>query len=170
MAKGGLSTVIGIAAVGGIGYWLYSSGLLSSLFGTSTTAPTTPSGTTPPAGGTNPVPVKTGPCNPAGLLAPVLAAAQKYDSSKQVGVNLPGTYTIDEWDYFLNNVCSGAAAQFGLTADAMFAGDSARGGPLNWSAFQGYAQGKGLSAANPRNRGRRVGRRMIGTNPVVRIA
>jgi hypothetical protein len=95
---------------------------------------------------------------------------QKLPNGSTYGPNLPGTFTIDEWGYYLNNLCSGMADQYKLNADALFPGRDDRGGPLNWSAFSGFAQNAGLSAANPRNRGRRVGRRMIGTNMVRRVA
>jgi hypothetical protein len=172
MAKDGLGAILPIALVGGIGYWLYSSGMFSSLFGSSTPAATAPPSTTPPAGGTNPVLPPPTPlsCKPAGILAPLLASVQKLPNGSTYGPNLPGTFTIDEWGYYLNNLCSGMADQYKLNADSLFAGRDDRGGPLNWSAFSGFAQNAGLSAANPRNRGRRVGRRMIGTNMVRRVA
>ena len=180
--EGGLGSILPIAIVGGIGYWLYSSGILSSLFGTST-ATTAPS-TNPPAGGTNPVATSPAPpapqapnvvstppaCNGKNILAPLLASVQKLPGGSNYGPNLSGTYTIDEWGYYLNQLCSGMADQYKLNADSLFPGRDDRGGPLNWSAFAGYAQQAGLSAVNPRNRGRRVGRRLIGTNMVRRVA
>lgn len=178
MAKDGLGGILPIAIVGGVAYWLYSSGMLSSLFGSSAAPVPT---TAPPAGGTNPVPTTTvttppppnvvappPPCAPAGILAPLLADVQKAQGST-FGAGLPGTLTIDQWGYYLNNRCSGMADQYKLNADTLFPGAADRGGPLNWSAFAGYAQQAGLSAV-PRNRGRRVGRRLIGTNMVRRVA
>ena len=182
MAHEGGSSILPIVIIGGVGYWLYSSGILSSLFGSSAPAPA-PAATTPPAGGTNPVAAAPAPptppapnvvappppCSPSGILAPLLADVQKAQGSS-FGAGLPGTLTIDQWGYYLNQRCSGMADQYKLNADTLFPGRDDRGGPLNWSAFAGYAQQAGLSAVNPRNRGRRVGRRLIGTNMVRRVA
>lgn len=153
MAKDGIGGIVTIAAVGGLGYWLYSSGMLSSLFGSSAPAPVS----TPP--GTNPVaspipsapaaapatPAAPPPCSGAGILPVLLSNVQKLPNGSTYGPNLPGTFTIDEWGYYLNQLCTGMADQYKLNADALFPGKDDRGGPLNWSAFSGYAQQAGLS-------------------------
>ena len=178
----GLGSILPIAIVGGIGYWLYSSGMLSSLFGSSAAATTAPT-TTPPAGGTNPVvappappappapnAVAPQPCGPGGSLAKILALAQKANPGLKLGPDGTDTLTIDEWGYYGNQYCTGLPDQVGWNADTLFPNDPNRGGPLNWNAAAGWGTQRGLSAVNPRNRGRRVGRRLIGTNMVRSVA
>src|SRR5579871_3136822 len=160
MAEKGIGSIITIAAVGGLGYWLYSSGMLSSLFGSS--AAPAPTNTGGAGAGTNPASNPTGTtgttsgagtnaqkpagaCAKAGVLAPWLAIVQKAQPSGNFGAGLPGTLTIDEWCYYGNQYCTGICDQNGLTADALFPGQDDRGGPMNWSAFLGRAQAAGLS-------------------------
>lgn len=152
MARDG--SLIGIAAVAVAGYFAWSSGLLGAIFGGSTTAaPAAGTPTNPASGaGTNPTtpatPAATPPaCAPSNILAPLLANIKKLPNGAQYGDNLPGTFTIDEWGYYLNQMCSGMADQYSLNADHLFVGREDRGGPLNWSAFAGYARQAGLSAA-----------------------
>lgn len=159
MAREGLGSIIGIAAVAGLGYWAYSSGLFGSLFGSSVApAPAPPPTPTVPSGaGTNPQPPVTatpaGPCSGAGVLAAWLATVQKSRPTSNAagavagafGDGQPGTLTIDEWCYYGNQNCTGICDQFKLNADALFPADPNRGGQLNWSAFSGYARNAGLS-------------------------
>lgn len=180
MAKDGLGTIITLGIVGVGGYFLYSSGMLSSLFG-STPAPTTPPTTNPPpAGGTNPVvapptppPPPAGPsCSPNGALAKILALASAANPTLKLGPSGTDTLSIDQWDYYGNQYCSGMMDQQGINADTLFPNDPNRGGPLNYNAFAGWAAQKGLSAyrglgARRRRRSKVV---MIGTHPVRRVA
>lgn len=139
--------LIGLGIAGLAAWWAYKNFFVPSPGTPTTTPPAVPPATpvtTPPV--PTPTPTSGGPCAAAGLLAPTLALAQAYDSTKQIGPNLPGTFNIDQWGYFLNEVCSNAENQFRLTADDLFPGDPNRGGPLNWSAWSGYAKAAGLSA------------------------
>ncbi len=166
MASNAAGTIITLGVVGGLGYWLFSSGMLSGLLGSSAPAAPPVSGGGNPAGGTNPVPAPaTGPCSGSGVLASWLSRVQKARPyGKDFGPTATGELTIDEWCYYGNEGCTGICDQSGLTADGLFPGRDDRGGPLNWNAFSGYAQQKGLSAVH------RPRRRMIGTNMVRRIA
>ena len=139
-----LQKLLGLAAVGVAGYFAYE-----YFFAPAVATPPPATGGAAPAA---PPPVVTtppppGPCSKSGVLAAVLDRARKSAGTNagQYGPGLPGTYTIDEWGYFLNQGCTGQADDIGLTADALFPGQEDRGGPLNWSAFAGYAQQKGLS-------------------------
>jgi hypothetical protein len=164
-STGGL---VGLAAAGLLAWWAYSSGLLSSLFGApaaaAPAAPSTPAVVPPSASGAgtnlvprapspaptpSPTPVAPaatagGPCNPAGIIAPWLAAVQAAQGAT-FGLNLPGTLTADQWGYYLNQICTGANMQFHVDPDTLFPGDPNRGGPLNWNAMLGYAHQAGLS-------------------------
>jgi len=94
----------------------------------------------------------------------LLASVQRAQgvNGANFGTNLPGTLTIDEWGYYLNQLCSGMADQYKLNADALFPGRDDRGGPLNWSAFAGYASQAGLSAYRRRaRRGALIGTRVV---------
>ena len=50
---------------------------------------------------------------------------------------------------------TGLADDAGVTADRLFPGRDDRGGPLNWSAFAGFAQQAGLSGVLGTNLRRR---------------
>ena len=149
MADDALGKLIPLVIVGAIGYWAYE-----TFFAT----PAAPAATAPATGpGTNAQPNTTiapvvttppkpaGPCGTSGVLAPWLGIVQKAYPSGNYGEGLPGTLTIDEWCYYGDQECTGICPQVGLTADALFAGRDDRGGPLNWSAFKGYATQQGLS-------------------------
>lgn len=154
MAKDAMGTVITLGVVGGLGYWLYSTGLLNSLFGSP--APAAPVPTTP-AVGTNPtlttpavvtVPPPPPVCSGAGVLASLLNNVKRAQgpNGANYGPGLPGTLTVDEWGYYLDQMCTGLPSQYHLDADSLFPGRDDRGGELNWSAFSGYAGQAGLSA------------------------
>lgn len=155
--EGGMGSIIGIAAAAGLAYWAYSSGLLSSILGTTApavtppvtgsgagTAPATTTGTTGSGAGTAPA-VPVGPCSTSGVLAPALAFAQKANTTKDLGPTGIDTFNVDQWGYYLNQVCTGLADQAKLTADVLFPNDPNRGGGLNWNAYKGYATQAGLS-------------------------
>jgi hypothetical protein len=135
-------TVIGLAVAAVAGWWVYT-----NFF----SAPAAPAVSTPPVGGsgagTNLVPANTGGCDKNGMLARWLAAVKTAQgpAGATFGPNLPGTLNIDEYCYYGDQLCTGICPQVGLTADALFPGRDDRGGPLNWSAFLGYAQKAGLS-------------------------
>lgn len=162
--EGGGIGIVGIAAAAGLAYWAYSTGLLSALFGTTAAvATTTTPVTTTPAGsgaGTNPVatavtptpvtpaPTPAGPCPLTGVLAPALALATTAQS--WADPNAPtSVLNMDQWNYYLGQVCTGLSTQVGagLDAGAIFPERSDRGGPLNWTAYKGYATAAGLSGA-----------------------
>jgi len=167
MAKDGLGTVIGLAAAGGLAWFAYSQGWLGSLFGAATTTPpvTTPPATTTGSGsGTGTTTntngtqgsgsgtttkttdtTNTGPCSAAGALAHALALAQSANSKMALGPNGIDTFTMDQWNYYVDQYCTGLSSQAGLNPDVVFPGDNARGGPLNWNAYAGYAAQHGLS-------------------------
>jgi len=171
MADSGLKTVLGLAVVGAVGYFAYTSGLLNSLLGivqpSGTTPPpstgsgagtstTTTTGTTGSGAGTNPAPPPAppappyplgpaGPCTFSGVLAPTLAFAQKANPTLSLGPSGSDTLNMDQWGYYLNEVCTNLSAQAGLDPGVIFPGDANRGGGLNWNAFAGYAKGQGLS-------------------------
>ena len=173
-----MGSIIGIAAVAGLGYWAYTSGLFGSLFGSSSSvAPT--GGTNPGSGaGTNPVtpsvPVSPPPpppappvvptCSGSGILAPLLSSVQRAQGST-FGTNLPGVLNVDQWDWYLDQLCSGMSKQWKLTADDLFPGAADRGGPLNWNAFYGAATQAGLSGP-----GRRIGARVARGRILRRVA
>jgi hypothetical protein len=149
MAQSGVGSLITIVGGGLLAWWAYEN------FFAGPAAPATPA--PGPAGGgagTNLVPnpnppvppaPPAGPCSGAGVLAPILAAVVA-DKGATYGENLPGTLTIDEWDWYGNRICTGVMDQFGVNADTLFPNADDRGGPLNWNAFKGYAQQHGLSA------------------------
>lgn len=170
---GGMGSIIGIAAAAGLAYWAYSSGLLSSIFGTTTapavtppiagsgagTAPAATTGTTGSGAGTAPA-TPIGPCSTSGVLAPALAFAQKANSQMDLGPTGVDTFNVDQWGYYLNQVCTGLADQAKLTADVLFPNDPNRGGGLNWNAYKGYATQAGLSGTR-RLAGSGMGTRLV---------
>lgn len=179
MAKDGIGTVVGLAAGAGILWYAYSSGWLSA-FGlgpTVATVPATTPVTAPPVGsgaGTNPVtttpattppvttpPVATGPCPLTGVLVPALALAQKQQGWANPN-DAASVLTMDQWNYFLNQVCTGLPVQVGEKLDAgqVFLNDPNRGGPLNWTAYKGYATAAGLSGPR-RLAGSGMGTRLV---------
>ena len=108
MASNAGGSIITVGILGGLGYWLYSSGILSSLFGTSAPASTASVGNPPAAGGTNPVPTPPNPvlppvappaCSASNILGPLLAKIRTLPKGSTYGPNLPGTFNIDEWGY-----------------------------------------------------------------------
>ena len=101
-----------------------------------------------------------GPCSPQGVLSPILSLAQKANPSMNLGPTGTDTFTMDQWNFYANQQCSGLATQAGLDPNNVFPGDDNRGGPLNWNAWAGFAKGQGLSG--PRRRS------PIGSNIVVR--
>lgn len=155
MAKDGIGTVVGLAAGAGLLWYAYESGWLS-VFGLGpTVAPASQPATTPPAAtaapatsagsgaGTTPTPPAGGPCSPAGVLTKMLALAQAGNPT--YGPNGTGTLTMDQGNYYLDEVCTGLSAQAGLIPDVIFPNDPNRGGPLNYNAYAGYAGQHGLS-------------------------
>lgn len=159
-----MGSIVGIAAAAALGYWAYSTGLLSSIFGAAAPVVTPP--VTTPAGsgaGTNAVAKTTtpaGPCSTSGVLGPALAFAQKANTAKDLGPTGIDTFTVDEWGYYLNQVCTGLADQAKLTADVLFPNDPNRGGGLNWNAYKGYATQAGLSGTR-RLAGSGMGTRLV---------
>jgi hypothetical protein len=154
MAKGVGGEIITVGILGGLAYWLYSSGMLNSLINSfsnpsaSGAAPGTQTQTPIQTVVQQPVYTPSPPaCTGSGILGPLLARAKTGAGAAgaSYGPNLPGTFTVDEWGYFLNDLCSGMADQYRLNADTLFPGRDDRGGPLNWSAFEGYARQAGLS-------------------------
>lgn len=148
--SGGMGSVIGIAAVAGLAWWGYNAGLFGSLFGSSPSAPApTPGTPTNPASGagTNPTPSTpaTFICGQPGFQAALLKKLQALPNGATYGPGLPGQFTIDEYAYYGNEICTGAFDEHGLTADKLFPGRDDRGGPLNWSAMSGYMTQNGLS-------------------------
>ncbi len=156
---GGMGTVIGLAAGAGILWYAYESGWLSA-FGlgptvvaapavvpasATGTTPAVTSGTTGSGAGTTPTPTPSGPCSLAGVLSPALARAQAANTSMKLGPGGSDTFSMDQWNYYLDQVCTGLSSQAGLIADSIFPGDANRGGPLNWNAYSGYAAQHGLS-------------------------
>lgn len=156
MADSAIGKLIPLAIVGAIGYWAYEMFFAAPVAATTSTVPPTGPGTNLVPASTPPAP--TGPCPRTGVLAGVLARAKASAgaNASQYGDGLPGTYTIDEWDYFLNQGCTGLADDAKVNADTLFPGDPARGGPLNWSAFAGFAQQAGLSGHLGTNLRRRM--------------
>ena len=182
MAKDGMGSVIGLAAGAGILWYAYSSGWLSAFGLGPTVAPATTPVTTTPSGsgaGTNPVTtapattpattppaaVSTSPCPLTGVLAPALALAQKQQGWADPN-DAASVLTMDQWNYFLNQVCTGLPAQVGdkLDAGQVFLNDANRGGPINWLAYKGYATAAGLSGP------RRIAASGMGTHLVRRSA
>ena len=156
MAKDGMGSIIGLAAGAGILWYAYESGWLSA-FGLGPTvasalptpvpaaAAAAPVATAGSGAGTAPA-TPSGPCPLTGVLSPALALAQKQQGWGDP--NAPGSVlNMDQWNYFLGQVCTGLAAQLGDKLDpaAVFPGDANRGGPLNWLAYKGYATAAGLS-------------------------
>lgn len=175
MAKDGIGTVIGLAAAAGVAYWAYSSGILSSLLGTTTTTTTSDAAAAAAAKAaadaaaatakTNSdaaaaaaaktaadaaaAALNTGPghCPLTGVLAPALALAQKGQGWTDPNDPL-SVLSMDQWNYYLGQVCTGLSTQVGagLDAGAIFPNDpTGRGGPMNWTAYKGYATAAGLS-------------------------
>jgi hypothetical protein len=144
-SSGGMGSLISLAAVGGLAWWAYE----HFFAGPAAVTPPAPA----PVGGRSgapvilppPSPPSPGPCAGAGVLALILGAVQA-DKGATYGENLPGTLTVDEWDFYGNRICTGLMDQFGVNADTLFPGAADRGGPLNWNAFAGYAREHGLSA------------------------
>lgn len=161
MAKDGMGTVIGLAAGAGILWYAYNSGWLSAFgLGPTVAATTAPPATTPPVTGTTPAvntqaagsgagtaptPTPSGPCGSSGVLAPALAFAQAANTGMKLGPTGTDQFSMDQWNFYLDKVCTGLSAQAGLIADTVFPGDPNRGGPLNWNAYAGYATQHGLS-------------------------
>ena len=177
---GGMGSIVGIAAAAGLAYWAYTSGLLSSILGTSTTTTTTTTDAAAAAAAkaaadaaaatatTNSTaaaaaaakaaadaaaaaaaPKNTGPCPLTGVLSPALALAQKAQGWTDPNDPL-SVLSMDQWNYYLGQVCTGLSTQVGagLDAGAIFPNDpTGRGGPLNWTAYKGYATQAGLSGA-----------------------
>lgn len=155
MADNIVEKLIPLAIIGGLGYWAYL-----TFFATPATAaappPTTGPGTNPQPNPTIP-PVNTtpppppppqGPCPTNGVLAGILKYAQQGqgdNAGTQFGDGLPGTLTMDQWCYYGDKECTNICLQNNVTPDRFFPGDAARGGPLNWTAFKGYATQAGLS-------------------------
>lgn len=140
MADSAMGKLIPVVLIGAVGYWAYSSGILSSLSSSKTPATTPPPDQTPPP---PPPPKVPGPCQFTDVLAPVLAAVQK--DKADIGPGLPGVYSIDQYGWYLNNYCTGLPQQAKLTADDLFPDQADRGGDINWNAFVGYAKAAGLS-------------------------
>jgi hypothetical protein len=143
MADSPVKTILGLAIAGVGAWWLYSSGLLSNLLGAPAAAPVPP--VVPPAPA-----VPAGPCSLVGVLGPTLALAQKANPNKSLGPSGTDTFTMDEWNYYLNTFCTGLADQVKLDPGLVFPGRDDRGGPLNWNAWAGYAKSAGLSGARRR--------------------
>ena len=154
MADSAIGKLIPLAVVGALGYWAYE--MFFAQPAAASTVPATGPGTNLVPAATPPAPPP-GPCPRSGVLAGALARAKTAAGANAAnyGEGLPGTYTIDEWDYFLNQGCTGLADDAGVTADRLFPGRDDRGGPLNWSAFAGFAQQAGLSGALGTNLRRR---------------
>lgn len=159
MADSAVGKLIPLAIVGALGYWAYE-----MFFAHPAAAASSGSGVGP---GTNLVPntgsavvappAPAGPCPRTGILAGVLDRAKRSAGANAAnyGEGLPGAYTIDEWDYFVNQGCTGLADDAGINADTLFPGRDDRGGPLNWSAFVGFARQAGLSGSLGTNLRRR---------------
>jgi len=164
----GVGALIGLLAAGGLAWWLYESGIFGSLFGTSTTTttttttPTTTSTVSGSGAGTNATPATSGPCPTTGVLSQALALAATAQSWSDPN-DPTHVLTMDQWNYYLNQVCTGLPNQVGAKLDAaqVFPNDSARGGPINWTAYQGYAQQAGLSGLRGSGAGTRVHRRGV---------
>ena len=188
-----MGSIVGIAAAAGLAYWAYSTGLLSSLFGTTSTTGGTPdaaaTAAAQAAAAAAAATAKTnsdaaaaaatkaaadaaaaaaaaanagpGHCPLTGVLAPALALAQKQQG--WADPNDPASVlTMDQWNYFLNQVCTGLSAQVGdkLDAGQIWANDPNRGGPINWLAYKGYATAAGLSGPR-RLAGSGMGTRLV---------
>lgn len=158
--------LIPLAIIGGLGYWAYLTFFSTPAAPAATTPPTGP-GTNPqpntaipPVNTTPPVPTPpSGPCPKNNVLAAILKYAQTGQgdtAGTQFGEGLPGTLTMDQWCYYGDQDCTGICLQNDITPDHYFPGDANRGGPINFSAFKGYATQAGLSG--------------LGTHAVRRIA
>jgi len=149
MAREGIGSIIGLAAGAGLLWYAYESGWLAS-FGFAPAASKPPSTTdnkTPPPNGPGTTPVSTTPptCSPANTLAQILAKAQAANPTLQLGPGLPGTFTVDQFCYYGDQVCTGLCSQNSMDPGILFPNDPNRGGPMNWTAFAGLAQQHGFS-------------------------
>jgi hypothetical protein len=159
-----IKMIAGLAVVGIGAYWLYNNFLLPAAVAATPVPATTPPATTTTAVTTTAPAVVTtpaGPCNLSNTLAPLLKFAQAAQPTLSLGPTGSDGLTMDQWCYYGSDVCSNMCAQAGLDPGVIFPNDAARGGVLNWNAFEGYAVQKGLSGY------RRCG---LGTNLVRRAA
>lgn len=160
-----IKMVVGLAVVGIGGWWLYNNYFLPAA--TVVVPPaTTPPATTPPVTTTTPAVVTTpvvttpaGPCNLSNTLAPLLTFAQKAQPTLSLGPTGSGTLTMDQFCYYGDQVCTGLCAQAGMDPGVIFPNDAARGGPINWNAFTGYATQHGMSGYRRRGLGTNLMRR-----------
>lgn len=161
MAKSDLGTILGLGIAGVGAYWLWSSGTLSSLFG-STTAVATPAGgvipaSTPPptTSGVVPAPVAQTPTAP-GTPPPAPPFVSVSPGNATLATQIQsiagaGPMNPDQWNFYYNQILTGrggqplTGVQFDGVLTALGLTTATRSNPITLAQFVAALGAQGLS-------------------------